>query len=121
MINISKENKGCITSFVLYMLGLGFIVAFILALNTWGQRNPVEYCDELSQELISKNNVKVCKLRYPILNTDEIKAIKEKNKKLEEKNDDLEFSLDDIKDNIKQIEEIIEDIKKEIKGNNEFN
>ena len=105
MININKEDKGCITSFALYMLGLGFITAFILALNTWGQRNPVGYCDELEQELIDKNNIKVCKLRYPILNIEEVKELKGKNKKLNDKNTDLEFRLDEIKDNIKQIEE----------------
>lgn len=116
-MKIDNDTKGCITSFLLYMLGLGIIALFILALNAWGQRNPVNYCDELNQELISKNSPKVCKLRYPIMDIEEIKELKQKNKKLDDKNLDLEFRMEDIKDNIKQIEEIVEDIKKEIKSN----
>lgn len=113
---ISKEDKGHIISIALYAVFIGIIIFAIFAFNYWGERHPVDFCDNLEQEYISKHNAKVCKLRYPILNAEEIKALKEENKKLENKNYDLEDKLDSIEIYLKDLESTITDIKKELKN-----
>lgn len=100
-----KQIKGCLTSLAIYVLFLGVVLLCFLALSTWKERHPVNFCDETEQDKIEEYSPKICKLRYPILNADEIKALKNKNEELEDKVSELEYKLKDIKDTIEDEKE----------------
>lgn len=93
-----NDLKSCLTSVILYFIGLGLILFCFFALGIWQERNPVKFCDEIEQNKIETYEPKACKLRYPILNTDEIKRIKSENEELHNRVRELEIRLDDVKD-----------------------
>lgn len=109
-----KETKGCVVSSILYLLFISIIIAGIFCLKFWNEKNPTEFCDNLEQEFISEHNVKICKLRYPVLNFKEVKELKEENKKLEDKNFNLEDKLESIEIYLKRLESSVNDIKTEL-------
>lgn len=115
---IDEETKGCLLSLLLYLLFIGLIAAICIGLNIWKEKNPAEYCDNIHNEYISEHNVKVCKLRYPILNTVEIKKLKEENQKLEDENYELESKLISVENSLKKLMVIVEELKQDL--NNDY-
>lgn len=113
-MKIDNDTKGCITSSLLYLIFLSAVLALVFCVKSWNEKNPTEFCDNLEQEFISEHNVKICKLRYPVLNFKEVKELKEVNKKLEDKNFDLEDKLESIEIYLKRLESSVNDIKTEL-------
>lgn len=93
-----NDLKSCLTSVILYFIGLGAILFCFFVLGIWNERHPVKYCDELKQDEIKEYSPKVCNLRYPILNIEDTNKIRKENEELKDKVLELEDKLDDIKD-----------------------
>lgn len=71
------------------------IIAIIgISAAIWREHNPVKFCDELVQENIKEYNPIACRLRYPILNAEEIQALKNENTKLKEQIMEYESQLE---------------------------
>lgn len=84
----TKEFFISVLASVLFWLPLMAIVIYT------GRKDNYEYCDAIQNVALPK----VCKLRYPILNTEEIKRITAENSELKEKISALQNRLDDLKD-----------------------
>ena len=70
------------------------VIAVIgVGLSIWKENNPQRFCDEISDV---KTPI-TCRLRYPILNKEEIKKAIDENEVLKEKNRELENKLDELK------------------------
>lgn len=69
-----------------------FWIPLIALIVYTGNKNNYIYCDEVN------TMPAVCKLRYPILNTEEIKRITAENSELKDEVNALQNRLDDLKD-----------------------
>lgn len=94
MKKLLSENRGCFKAIAFYLLAMSIIAVFGIGLATWREHNPAEYCDLVNSDVLPK----VCKLRYPILDKEEIKILKIENEELKEKINSLENRLEDVKD-----------------------
>lgn len=94
-----ENKKGCLISLGIYIL---FIMALGLAFrifDDWSDRHPVKFCDEIKE--VKDSSPIVCKLRYPMLNSEEIQNIKKENEDLKVKNFILQSKIENIDKSIK--------------------
>lgn len=85
--------------FICFSIWLGTVALIILAFGIFGEwrdHNPITFCDEIENSKVDEYNTRVCKLRYPILNTEEIKTLKEKNEELETEITSLKIKIENI-------------------------
>lgn len=85
---------------------MSIIIVAAIGLSVWREHNPAKYCDELIQKNIESYKPVVCRLRYPILNIQEIRQLKDENEQLKEKILDLEYKLKNIDSAANNEEEI---------------
>ena len=88
---MKEENKNILLSFLgaaLFWIPLMVIIVYS------GHKNNYEYCDTINADILPA----VCKLRYPVLNTEEISKLKEENENLKTKIRLLETRLEEVKD-----------------------
>ena len=90
---MNQNKKEILLSFLGAAL---FWIPVILIIAYSGYRNNIEYCDKINNDTIPR----ICKLRYPILDLEEIKKLKRENEKLKNEVSELQYKLDDIKDTI---------------------
>lgn len=69
-----------------------FWIPLMVIIIYCSNKNDYVFCDEVNTIPI------VCKLRYPILNTEEIKKLAIENEELKDKINELQNRLDDVKD-----------------------
>lgn len=79
---MDKERKGCFIALGIYIIIIMSLGIAFQVFNDWVTRHPKAYCDEIDTSKVQEYNPKVCKLRYPILNSEEIKNLKKENEEL---------------------------------------
>ena len=100
-----KEKKSFLIVFCIWSLTMALCVLFALVMNNYRIKYPRHFCDEIDPERVVENSPTICKLRYPIYNTEEIKNIKKENEELLIKLSVLENKLEKTQNALNEIPE----------------
>lgn len=93
-----EEKKSFLIVICIWSVAMALCVLFALAMNNYRIKHPRYFCDEIKPERVIENSPTICKLRYPIYNTEETKNIKKENEELHNKLSELEYKTEKMKE-----------------------